>query len=109
MLAEAFKPKLASYNHFMLIESLASIKNLQLIEPTEDGADDKGDRSPLPLGGRHEAVDSRGQRGSNMTHRSTIDSEPTLCSTTMVKKFAPSVPLSHFTGQRSARRVRSGG
>ena len=84
VVAEAFRRKLASHDHFTvdgtLIESLASIKSLQPIESGEDGTEDKGDGSPPSSGGRNEAVDYRGQRRSNKTHRSTTDPEARLYS-----------------------------
>jgi transposase len=81
VVAEGIEHKLVSPDHFTidgtLIRSLASHKSLQPIDPGKrSGTKDDDDASGAA--GRDTAVDWRGQKRSNATHRSTTDPEARL-------------------------------
>lgn len=81
VVAEGIEHKLVSPDHFTidgtLIRSLASHKSLQPIDPgTRSGTKDDDDASGTA--GRDTAVDWRGQKRSNATHRSTTDPDARL-------------------------------
>lgn len=81
VVAEGIEHKLVSPDHFTidgtLIRSLASHKSLQPIDPgTRSSTKDDDDASGTA--GRDTAVDWRGQKRSNATHRSTTDPDARL-------------------------------
>lgn len=85
IVAEALGRGLASDEHFTvdgtLIESLASIKSVKPIVEIEPREEDDDRVGPPPASrGRNVAVDFRGERRTNRTHRSTTDPEARLYS-----------------------------
>lgn len=81
VVAEGIEHKLVSPDHFTidgtLIRSLASHKSLVPIDPGAKGGR-RDDDDASGTAGRDTAVDWRGQKRSNATHRSTTDPEARL-------------------------------